>query len=131
MYNPRRNNQRFSNRRPQFRKRFTRGESIDINRFVKKSSGIASESIVIKNTFADFPFCKELQAIIQNRKYLAPTPIQDQTIGHILDGKDLIGLANTGTGKTAAFLLPLIDKVYKNKYEKVLIIAPTRELVYN
>jgi superfamily II DNA/RNA helicase len=45
-----------------------------------------------------------------------------------MEGRDLIGLANTGTGKTAAFLLPMIEKVYKNQFEKVLIIAPTREL---
>lgn len=49
-------------------------------------------------------------------------------MNHIVDGKDIIGLANTGTGKTGAFLLPLINKVFKDKSQKVLILAPTREL---
>lgn len=47
-------------------------------------------------------------------------PIQDQAIPAILEGKDVIGIANTGTGKTAAFLIPLIDKVAKNRTEKSL-----------
>src|SRR6185436_2560778 len=57
-----------------------------------------------------------------------PTPIQDKTIPHALLGQDVVGLAETGTGKTAAFLIPLIDKVVKQKGERVLIMAPTREL---
>ncbi len=62
------------------------------------------------------------------RGYVEPTPIQDQTIPLGLAGRDVIGIANTGTGKTAAFLLPLIDKVCRQQNQKVLIIAPTREL---
>jgi superfamily II DNA/RNA helicase len=59
---------------------------------------------------------------------LIPTPIQDKTIPLIIKGKDVVGIANTGTGKTAAFLIPLIDKIVKNKNERVLVITPTREL---
>ena len=55
-------------------------------------------------------------------------PIQDQAIPHLLQGKDLIGIANTGTGKTLAFLVPMLEKVMNLENEKVLIIAPTREL---
>jgi superfamily II DNA/RNA helicase len=62
------------------------------------------------------------------RGYKTPTPIQDQAIEPLLSGRDVVGIANTGTGKTAAFLIPLIDKVSKNPNEKVLIVAPTREL---
>ncbi|MBI2421099.1 MAG: DEAD/DEAH box helicase, partial [Candidatus Levybacteria bacterium] len=65
---------------------------------------------------------------IAAKNYTAPTPIQDQVIDHILSGRDVIGIANTGTGKTAAFLIPLINKVFLNRSERVLIIAPTREL---
>lgn len=60
--------------------------------------------------------------------YNAPTPIQDKVIPHILANQDVVGIANTGTGKTAAFLIPLIDKVMKNRGEKILIMVPTREL---
>src|SRR3989344_3612297 len=62
---------------------------------------------------------------IANKNYVCPTPIQDQAIPAILAGEDIIGMANTGTGKTAAFLIPLINKVSKDKSQKVLIIAPT------
>ena len=81
-----------------------------------------------ENLFRDFGFCPELQRNLDHRAYLAPTPIQDGAIKPIMQGRDLIGLANTGTGKTAAFLLPLIEKIYNNKYQKTIIIAPTREL---
>lgn len=57
-----------------------------------------------------------------------PSPIQDQIIPHILEGKDIIGLAETGTGKTAAFLIPLIEKTLKEYSRQTLILTPTREL---
>ena len=60
--------------------------------------------------------------------FSAPTPIQDRTIPHILRGADVVGIANTGTGKTAAFLIPLIHKVLANPRENILIVVPTREL---
>ena len=66
--------------------------------------------------------------IISKMGFTTPTPIQDQAMPYILDGKDVIGLANTGTGKTGAFIVPLIDKVYKDRKQKVLIVTPTREL---
>ena len=78
--------------------------------------------------FEDFPVSSQIKRNIANKKYVSPTPIQDQAIPVILEGSDIIGIANTGTGKTAAFLVPLIDKVYKDRSQKVLIIAPTREL---
>lgn len=83
---------------------------------------------VPKYKFDDFDIALEIKRNIANKRYLIPTPIQDQSIPIILSGKDIIGIANTGTGKTAAFLVPLIDKVFKNKSQKVLIIVPTREL---
>ncbi|NCN83125.1 MAG: DEAD/DEAH box helicase [Candidatus Pacebacteria bacterium] len=78
--------------------------------------------------FSDFAISDQLKANIAKRGYAAPTPIQDQIIPHVLEGRDVVGIANTGTGKTAAFLVPLIEKVLKNPEEKVLIIVPTREL---
>jgi ATP-dependent RNA helicase RhlE len=81
-----------------------------------------------KNGFSDFNIVDSLKANIAAKNYTKPTPIQDQAIEPILTGSDVIGIANTGTGKTAAFLIPLINKVFLNKTERVLIIAPTREL---
>jgi superfamily II DNA/RNA helicase len=105
-----------------------RGEKIDESKFINKASELVAQEVVIENTFQSFGFCPQLSRNLNLRNYSTPTPIQDQSIKHILAGKDLIGLANTGTGKTAAFLLPLIEKCFADKRKKVLIIAPTREL---
>jgi ATP-dependent RNA helicase RhlE len=79
-------------------------------------------------SFEDFNVTHNLQKNILAKGYTVPTPIQDKTIPIIMENRDLIGIANTGTGKTAAFLIPLIDKVLKDRDNKVLIITPTREL---
>lgn len=80
------------------------------------------------NTFESFKINDLLKKNILAKGYKTPTPIQDQTIPHILEGKDVIGVANTGTGKTAAFLVPLLEIVSKDRNKKVLIVTPTREL---
>lgn len=82
---------------------------------------------VIKHEFIDFNVDNRLKQAISRRNYKTPTPIQDKTIPEIINGNDVVGIANTGTGKTAAFLIPLIDKVFKSR-SRVLIVAPTREL---
>ena len=92
---------------------------------------VASEpepDYIAVNQFADFDIHTGLKQNIIARGYTQPTQIQDEAIPFLLEGKDLIGIANTGTGKTAAFLIPLIHKVLINPREKVLIVAPTREL---
>ena len=86
------------------------------------------EEPVVSHSFADFQVSDQLKRNIIERGYKTPTPIQDKAIPSVLEGRDLIGIANTGTGKTAVFLIPLIDKVLKNRRQKVLIITPTREL---
>ncbi len=103
-------------------------ESIDISKFVKKASPKVETVYESERTFADFGFCPEVYKNLAYKKYTKPTPIQDKALPYIKEGRDLIGLANTGTGKTAAFLLPLIEKVYKDRDQKVIVIAPTREL---
>jgi superfamily II DNA/RNA helicase len=72
-----------------------------------------------------FPTVKEN---IIKKGYVEPTPIQDKIIPHVLRGSDVVGIANTGTGKTAAFIIPLINKVILNPKEEILIVVPTREL---
>lgn len=110
----------------------TRGERIDFSRFVKKNVYVEEKPYVSKHSFADFPFHSQLQKNIERAGFKNPRPIQDQAILSVMEGKDVFGMANTGTGKTAAFLLPLIEKISKtkgkNKKETVLIMAPTREL---
>lgn len=81
-----------------------------------------------EHKFADFQIDERLKKNVIAKGYELPTPIQDRAIPHVLRGDDVVGLAETGTGKTAAFLIPLIDKVVKNKEERVIVMAPTREL---
>jgi superfamily II DNA/RNA helicase len=81
-----------------------------------------------EHKFEDFNVKQEMKQRIAQRGYILPTPIQDKTINHILAGEDVVGIAETGTGKTAAFLIPLINKVLLHRQHKVLIVAPTREL---
>src|SRR3990167_7635518 len=89
---------------------------------------VKEEAYLSKNAFADFQIGEQLKKNIQSAGFITPTPIQDQAIPEILRGRDVVGIANTGTGKTAVFLIPLINKVSSDRYQKVLIIAPTREL---
>ena len=99
---------------------------------MKRNQYVEEKPYVSKHSFADFPFNSQLHKNITRAGFVNPRPIQDQAIPTVLKGKDVFGMANTGTGKTAAFLLPLIEKIYKTKgqakRETVLIIAPTREL---
>lgn len=97
--------------------------------FIKKvEEQVIAPVYVPKHTFADFLITEQLKQNIIKRGYVTPTPIQDQAIPLLLEGKDLIGTANTGTGKTAAFLIPLVDNLITKKTSRVLIITPTREL---
>ncbi len=81
-------------------------------------------------SFKSFTFPPQINAGISAAGYTTPTPIQSQTIPAILNGKDVFGLAQTGTGKTAAFVLPILDRLMKGPRGKVraLILSPTREL---
>ncbi len=105
-----------------------RSERIDFSRFVKKAEKVEEKVYIPTHKFADFPFADQLKKNIAKKGFIHPTPIQDQSILPIIEGRDFFGLANTGTGKTGAFILPLIDRVSKDKSQKVLIMAPTREL---
>jgi len=79
--------------------------------------------------FTDFDLSDALQKTIQESGYETPTPIQEQTIPHVLAGKDIIGQAQTGTGKTAAFGLPILEHVdVDNPNVQALVVSPTREL---
>src|SRR3989339_806723 len=95
---------------------------------LKTTETVARTEYVSQNTFDNFRIDDRLKRNISYRNYKNPTPIQDQSVPEILKGRDLIGIANTGTGKTLAFLIPLLDKMLKDRNEKVLIVAPTREL---
>ena len=103
---------------------------INPSKFINRATPKAEEiPYVSQHKFMDFPFGNQLQHNIARKGYEVPSSIQDQAISHILEGKDVIGIANTGTGKTAAFLLPIIEhQTGVSLRPSVLIIAPTREL---
>jgi len=107
-----------------------RGAYIHPSKFINKAVAKADEVIYeSKHEFMDFAFSADLQHNIIEKGYKIPSAIQDQAIPLILEGRDVIGLANTGTGKTAAFILPIIEKIRNTQdFNSVLIMAPTREL---
>ena len=88
-------------------------------------------------TFADFGLDPKIQKAVSEQGYNTPTPIQAQSIPHVLAGSDLMGAAQTGTGKTAAFVLPIIQKILRHASSsasparhpiRALVLTPTREL---
>ena len=113
-----------------------RGQHIDVNKYINKiadTSHITEEAKLAAaykptHTFNDFDIAEDIKKRIALKGYVNPSPIQDQAIPVVLEGKDVIGIANTGTGKTMAFLIPLVNKVINNPKEEILIMAPTREL---
>jgi len=125
-------------RRPRFNapksvrsgKRNFGGARIDPARFVNKAivPQIIAENESQNVKFGDFEIAASLKRVIAGKGYQDATPIQAKTIPQILKGVDVVGVADTGTGKTAAFLVPLIDRVLANPRTKILIVAPTREL---
>ncbi len=124
-------NNRFSNNRRSFRggMRKSQLEGVNIETFIKKATPVVETAAQsINNSFNDFNLVQPLKDSIIKHGYTTPTPIQAQAIQPILENRDVIGLASTGTGKTAAFLIPLINKLFQNRDQRALIIAPTREL---
>jgi len=84
-------------------------------------------------SFSDLGLCAPILKTLVNNKYVKPTPIQAQAIPAVLAGRDVVGLAQTGTGKTAAFVLPILHRLNDGKFNgkhplRVLILTPTREL---
>ena len=105
------------------------GQYINPARFINKAvDAEKTPEIVTQHKFHSFDINHSLKNNVLSKGYKLPTPIQDKAIPCILNGSDIVGIADTGTGKTAAFLVPLINKVLSDKTAKILIIVPTREL---
>lgn len=113
-----------------FQSRPRRGvKKLDSRLFVKKAKPLTvQEEYQPQISFSEFQITEKLQRNIADRGYVSPTQIQEKTIVPILAGRDVIGIANTGTGKTAAFLIPLVNKAFVDRNQRVLIVTPTREL---
>lgn len=103
--------------------------TFDPSQFINKNPvEVKEDTYVPKHTFNDFGLHPDIVTSVTKQGIESPSPIQDQVIPIILEGKDVIGLAQTGTGKTAAFLLPLIQKTLTEKNQQTIILTPTREL---
>lgn len=104
----------------------------NIHEFIRRAnvkSTVVTPVLPVKEIlFSNLDLPETLKATIARHGYVNLTPIQAQGIPAIRSGKDVIGIANTGTGKTAAFLIPLVEKIIKDFNYKALIISPTREL---
>ncbi len=101
---------------------------IDPSRFVKVAKAIEAEAYVPTHAFSDFDIAPLIQENLASKGFVTPSPIQDQAIPQGLSGLDIIGIADTGTGKTAAFGIPILHKVMLSNKSRVLVMAPTREL---
>lgn len=98
------------------------------SRFVQVANPVERDEYVATHQFVDFEVSDLIKDNLTAKGFVTPSPIQDQTIPMALAGCDIIGIANTGTGKTAAFAIPTIHKLMLNPHSRVIIIAPTREL---
>jgi superfamily II DNA/RNA helicase len=113
------------NRKSTFKRR---PSTIDASKYVRKARPLEVNEYTPQHTFADFAVADVIARNLAASGYTKPTPIQDQTIIPALAGQDIIGIANTGTGKTAAFGIPVLNSLMNDKDSSALIIAPTREL---
>lgn len=105
--------------------------AIDISKFINKidHKRVAEvQSYVPTNSFKDFAFERRVRQAVDNKGFDTPTEIQDKAIPLGLEGRDVVGLSATGTGKTVAFLLPILDQLFRCRLRQALIMAPTREL---
>ncbi|MEI7632528.1 MAG: DEAD/DEAH box helicase [bacterium] len=98
------------------------------SKFISEAKPSEELRYTAQHSFADFDVHPLIKKNLAIKGYETPSPIQDQSIPLGLEGKDIIGIANTGTGKTAAFAIPVLNKLMNNKQSAVLIVAPTREL---
>ncbi len=109
-------------------KRGPKKDYIHPSRFVKAAKPVEEITYEAQHAFTDFAAHDLIKSNIADKGYVTPSPIQDQAIPLGLEGRDVIGIANTGTGKTVAFAVPVLDRLMNDPLARSLIIAPTREL---
>lgn len=121
-------NNRFSPRKS-YGRNAKKSSGISLNQYIAKAMDVEAPSIYVDGAlFNDFGLDPILEKNVLSKGYSIPTKIQNQTIPSIMEGKDILGIANTGSGKTAAFLLPMINKLMNDGTQTCLIVEPTREL---
>lgn len=130
-YNNKSNNRKSWSYNGSSNRSFSRGPKkayLHPSKFIKSAQPRTEAEHVPDHKFTDFDLPELIQNNLAAMGYTKPSPIQDKTIPAGLAGKDIVGLANTGTGKTAAFAIPMLKKLMSDRSSKALILAPTREL---
>lgn len=127
MYNNKQK-KRFSGNRSKSRS-FRSTKVIDPSNFIKKAQPVEVTEFVSPITFNEMEIHDSLKQAILKKGFKTPTEIQYETINDLIQGTDIVGIANTGTGKTGAFLIPIIHQLltFEKKFQ-TLIVLPTREL---
>jgi len=119
---------RFSGNRSRNNK-FRSSKALDPSHFVKKAQPIEVREFIAPISFKNLNIHKDLKKNILLKGYVNPTEIQSETIEDLIEGRDIVGIANTGTGKTGAFLIPIIHQLLSSDQDfQTLIVLPTREL---
>lgn len=102
--------------------------SINPELLVKRAAPIEETHFKAEQYFSEMPLSQSLKDNIKRKGYVEPTEIQQKSINDLISGRNLIGIAATGTGKTGAFLIPVIEKMLANDTTTCLVVVPTREL---
>lgn len=128
--NNKKTNRRFNGNRPKNRSVNNRKtKTLDPSNFIKKAIFTEQEEYQAPFTFQEMELDEKLKTAIQNKGFISPTEIQAKSVEALIKGNDIIGIANTGTGKTGAFLIPIIHRLLtEEKRFQSLIVLPTREL---
>ena len=122
-------NRRYSNSRNRGGRSGFKTNTISVDKLIAKAVDSEPVNMFVDDyQYSQFDITKILKRNAYNKGYSNPTKIQFEAIPLIIQGKDILGLAETGSGKTAAFLIPMINKVVRDNTNKCLIVVPTREL---
>ncbi|MCP4520660.1 MAG: DEAD/DEAH box helicase [Cytophagales bacterium] len=117
-----------NNKRRRFQKSKKVESTINPQLLIKKATKSIETKYIVSKSFADFSLDTLLLKNLETKGYTLPTEVQEKTLSNLIVGNDLIGIAATGTGKTGAFLIPLIHRILKGELSTALIVVPTREL---
>jgi len=116
-------------RRPMRQGQGRKKSTLDPTLLIKKATGEVVKEYVSDRVYDNMPISPNLKECLHTKGFKRPTEIQDRTLEALLEGKDMLGIAQTGTGKTGAFLIPIIEKLLaRNQKSYALVVVPTREL---
>ena len=116
-------------KRPQQQGRGQKKSNLDPSLLIKKATQVAVKNYESKRLITELPISPNLKECLVAKGFKRPTEIQDRTLEALLEKRDLLGIAQTGTGKTGAFLVPIIEHLLDHKQKNfALVMVPTREL---